>query len=285
MSPSDVFDNLVREVRLCSRNPARIRLLLQREKRALLGRRLLTSRSERSLAAPWSSSGVRGVARRKYVSYEHYVRHQASKLATLDLTEYERTFHTALTQRVRELAVPPGSSVICLGARLGTEVRVFKDLGHFAVGVDLNPGSDNLHVLPGDFHHLQFPDSSCDVVFSNSLDHALELAQVLSEAVRVLKPQGLLVLELMAGSLDGSVSGFFESTFWERCTDVVETPEISAFTQERKLQFELPWNGWHFELRADNASSNPLEADFRPPESADEPVMNQAVEAVQHQHP
>ena len=47
--------------------------------------------------------------------------------------------------------------MLCLGARLGTEVRALHNLGYFAIGIDLNPGVDNPYVLMGDFHKLVFP--------------------------------------------------------------------------------------------------------------------------------
>ena len=47
-------------------------------------------------------------------------------------------------------------TVLCLAARIGTEVKAFLDLGCFAIGIDLNPGTDNRYVVHGDFHDLQF---------------------------------------------------------------------------------------------------------------------------------
>ena len=56
-----------------------------------------------------------------------------------------------------------GCSVLCLGARLGGEVRAFTAMGALSIGIDLNPGPNNAYVLPGDFHHLQFAQSVFDV--------------------------------------------------------------------------------------------------------------------------
>src|SRR5262245_61504792 len=73
-----------------------------------------------------------GFARRAYASYEEYVEHQRAKLAhhlpqlndTLDydLAEFTRRF--ASCRLLREARI-----VLCLGARLGTEVRALKGLG------------------------------------------------------------------------------------------------------------------------------------------------------------
>ena len=66
------------------------------------------------------------------------------------------------------------ASVLCLGARQGTEVKAFLDLGCFAVRIDLEPGAENQFVVQGDFHDLKFPTESVDIVFTNSLDHAFD---------------------------------------------------------------------------------------------------------------
>lgn len=48
--------------------------------------------------------------------------------------------------------------------------------------------------MPADFHHLDFPDGSFDfVVCSAVLHHAVDMAAVLREAARVMKPSGRFV--------------------------------------------------------------------------------------------
>src|SRR5581483_2782763 len=115
------------------------------------------------------------------------------------------------------------------GARLGTEVKAFLDLGCFAVGVDLNPGSGNRYVLHGDFHDLPFPQESVDLVFTNSLDHAFSVDRMIAEMRRVLKPGGLLVLELSCGSSGGKSAGHYESFWWDCVDDVVALFEDHPF--------------------------------------------------------
>ena len=80
--------------------------------------------------------------------------------------------------------------VLCLGARLGGEVRAFRALGALSVGIDLNPGSNNPLVLEGDFHHIQFADETSDVIFTNVIGHAFDLRLLGNEICRVLKPTG-----------------------------------------------------------------------------------------------
>ena len=112
----------------------------------------------------------------------------------------------------------PGMSVLCLGARLGGEVRAFQAMGCFTIGIDLNPGADNTLVLHGDFHHIQFADGSVDIAFTNCLDHVRELAQLLSEVKRVLKPDGIFYMESKAGYANqpgGRMSDHWDCFEWE----------------------------------------------------------------------
>ena len=87
--------------------------------------------------------------------------------------------------------------IVCLGARQGTEVEVLRDLGfQRAIGVDLNPGPANPLVVEGDFHQLDLPDQSVDLVYSNSLDHAFDLNLFFAEAKRVLRPGGYALYDV-----------------------------------------------------------------------------------------
>jgi SAM-dependent methyltransferase len=85
--------------------------------------------------------------------------------------------------------------VLCLGARLGGEVRAFRSLGALAIGIDLNPGPINAVVLPGDFHHLPFAASTFDLIFTNVIGHAFDLARLEHEICRVLKPRGGFLMD------------------------------------------------------------------------------------------
>jgi SAM-dependent methyltransferase len=151
-------------------------------------------------------------ARRKYASYEEYVAHQASTCAALD----------------------GARSVLCLGARLGTEVRALHDLGYFAVGVDLNPGERNPYVLPGDFHRIVFPGASIDAVYTNALDHVFSLEQLVGEVQRLLRPGGIFVADLELGSEEGFVPGEYEAVMWRdhgRLIDQIK--ELGCFELEQ----------------------------------------------------
>jgi SAM-dependent methyltransferase len=185
-----------------------------------------------------------GFRQREYASYEQYVRHQQSKFQYLDLAEYDRNYRRVLKERLQVLALlKKGASVLCLGARQGTEVKAFQELGCFAVGVDLNPGKDNPYVLRGDFHDLQFAAESADVVFTNSLDHAFDVKKMLGEIGRVLKPGGLLIVEAIRGEEEQSAPDHYASFWWKKTEDLVALLAQNGFKAAQRKGFTEPWPG------------------------------------------
>lgn len=143
-----------------------------------------------------------GLRARQYDSYKDYLRIQGSKLKKDRgfASRYSKGLRGSLAYRIATLDVLPGAGlVLCLGARLGGEVQAFLDSGFFAVGIDINPGKGNKHVLYGDFHDLQFPDNSFDMAYTNSLDHVLNMDTMIGEVGRVLKHGGLFMTENKGG--------------------------------------------------------------------------------------
>jgi ubiquinone/menaquinone biosynthesis C-methylase UbiE len=110
---------------------------------------------------------------------------------------------------------------ICAGARQGTEVEVLRDLGYSnAKGIDLNPGPDNPFVLPGDFMHMEYPDSSIDLIYSNCLDHSFDLDGFFREHARVIKPDGLVLYEIMLDCKERA--GSYEVAVWDSDTEIIK---------------------------------------------------------------
>jgi ubiquinone/menaquinone biosynthesis C-methylase UbiE len=196
-------------------------------------------------AGGWKTvPGAEQFQQRQYASYEEYVRHQQSKLQYLDLTEYHRKYREQLRERLQKIsALKKGASVLCLGARLGTEVAAFQDLGCFAVGVDLNPGANNPLVLYGDFHNLQFPAQSVDIIFTNSLDHAFDLKKLTGEITRVLKPGGMLIVEAIRGGEEKSTPDHYASLWWNKTEDLTAMFEQGGFKAIHRESFGQPWPG------------------------------------------
>ena len=166
-----------------------------------------------------------GFARRHYASYDEYVAHQSSKLGGIidRLRETDAKEFDEFRARFSACGalVQPGSA-LCLGARLGTEVRALRSLGHFAVGIDLDPGPKNAYVLHGDFHDLLFPDGSTDVVYTNAMDHVFDLERMIGEVARVLRTGGRFVAEVDEGFREGGIPGDYEAMHWERVETLIE---------------------------------------------------------------
>jgi SAM-dependent methyltransferase len=182
--------------------------------------------------------------KRSYDSYEAYLEHQKAKLETHDFGAYDTEFRDALRERLGALEIKwPGRSVLCLGARIGTEVKAFLDLGADATGIDLNPGEDNPFVVYGDFHDLQFAPGSLDIVYTNSLDHAVDIERIAKEVLRVLKPDGWFILEAVHGREQGINPGFFESFFWKNIDELVRQFENAGFIVMNRRPITRPWPG------------------------------------------
>lgn len=220
-----------------------LRRIRSQGRKALLGARI---------GSEWRDGGE-ALARRSYPDYETYLEHQRTKLDAMRLQSlrgHDARFFAALGARLDELYLPlRGRSVLCLAARQGTEVRAFIDRGAFAIGVDLNPGRENRHVVVGDFHHLQFADGSVDIVYSNSFDHAFDLAAMMAEIRRVLSPDGCLIAEVGAGTEEGGGAGFYEALAWGRADEAVERMTDCGFHVEHRDTFEVPWRGVRVVLR------------------------------------
>ena len=181
---------------------------------------------------------------RSYDSYEAYLEHQKAKLETHDFANYDTEFRTALRERLAALKVDwPARNVLCLAARIGTEVKAFLDLGCFAIGIDLNPGKENRYVVQGDFHDLQFAPESVDVVYTNSLDHAFDIDRIAKEVLRVLKPDGVFIVEAVQGRDQGVNPGFFESFFWKNIDELVQVIEKAGFNVSQRTPISHPWPG------------------------------------------
>jgi SAM-dependent methyltransferase len=207
-----------------------------------------------------------GLRRRNYGSFEEYVDHQASKLVRVerrlrrvqdeDLEGFRANFAGCDALRGRH-------TVLCLGARIGTEVRALMELGHLAVGVDLNPGEANPYVLHGDFHRLVFPDRSFAAVYTNTLDHVFDLPRLIGEVRRVLAPGGAFIADVVPGYDEGHVPGEFESTFWSSLDDLVRALSESGLRLLSRRDLDRPpWQ--QFVMTADLAVAPSRDQDGPP---------------------
>jgi len=188
--------------------------------------------------------GNQNISRRLYPTYDEYVFHQKAKLALLNLHDYTKKHRIALRLRLKGLdIIKDKQSVLCLAARIGSEVKAFIDLGYFAVGIDLNPGEDNRYVLSGDFHSLQFADNSVDIVFTNSLGHIYNLDSFIKEVKRVMRSNGVFISETVRGSEEGREPGFFKSFLWRKIYDIVGEIENRGMILIERQEISYPWAG------------------------------------------
>ncbi len=109
----------------------------------------------------------------------------------------------------RARLVPPAThtaavlvDIACGGGLMGPYVG---SLGYRHVGLDLSHGSlrlaagHGIAALRADAHRLPLADESADVVVAGEvLEHVRDADTVLAEAVRVLRPGGMLVLDTLA---------------------------------------------------------------------------------------
>jgi len=211
--------------------------LFTRLKRSLRKRSLF-----RKFGEQWAEADA--FQKRQYRSYDDYLEHQAAKLETHNFGDYDEEFRNALRERLVALDIDwPGRNVLCLGARIGTEVKAFLDLGATAIGIDLNPGPDNPYVVRGDFHNLEFAPGSMDVVYTNSLDHAFDIDRIAAEVWKVLKPDGQFIVEASHGRDQGIKPGFFESFFWKNVDELIRLFEKGGFSVSRRTPIKRPWPG------------------------------------------
>jgi len=195
----------------------------------------------------WKDEAEGGLRRRDYKDYDEYLTHQKLKLdemvkikggfSNFDIFDYRIKFY----QRFRHLVnlLPRDATILCCGARQGTEVDVLHDLGFVqARGIDLNPGPGNPLVTSGDMMHLEAADNSLDLIYTNCVDHAFDLEAMITEHARALKPSGCLLYDIGVNMEEGG--GPFEAISWDLTEDVVARM-LQKFETLVRVERERQW--------------------------------------------
>ena len=101
---------------------------------------------------------------------------------------------SAHTRRMLELAaLPPGASILDLGAGSGETLALLRGLGYAAEGLDLEPRGEGVH--QGDFLRAPYADKSFDALLSQCAFFVSgDQPGALREAWRLLKGDGTLLL-------------------------------------------------------------------------------------------
>lgn len=181
---------------------------------------------------------------RDYADYEEYVTHQKQKwdemlkakggLSGGEIASFRIKFFRRFAYVSRLLS--SDAAVLCAGARQGTEVEVFRDLGfRNAVGIDLNPGPDNPYVVPGDFMHLDAADSSLDLIYCNAVDHAFQLEKFFAEHARAIHPRGYALYDIAIQE-----GGAFEAVEWSH-EEALFSLILKYFDKVIKVETEQKW--------------------------------------------
>ena len=167
---------------------------------------------------------------KKYENYDAYVNHQSANLKSRHkyFTKMFKARHKRIGTRIHNGLKPLSSidgPVLCLGSRLGEEVKVFRDMNMEALGIDLFPGYNNPYVIQGDFHDIKFDNNTFGLVYTNSLDHALQLDKVAKECARVLKDDGILFLDVTTNKTHVGEKQLakcaYESMVWDDIEDIL----------------------------------------------------------------
>ncbi len=127
-----------------------------------------------------------------------------------------------------EKHIPQGGKVLCLGARFGEEVLAFRRLGYDAIGIDLWADEGDL-VIKGDWNDLPF-ENEFDVIYTNSIDHAWDIEEMIQEIEKALKSIGKVIIALDQAhtNADTEIEAKFadptryEAMLWNSNKDVID---------------------------------------------------------------
>ena len=142
-----------------------------------------------------------------YDNYQKYLDHQKEK--TTDPERIKKWMNEEWTikyegfkeifERNKQFLIDK-MNAICLGARTGQEVKVLRDIGMNAIGIDLVAFPP--YTITGDIHNLEQQDSSYDFVFTNIFDHSLYPEKFCFEMERICESSGIIMIHIQLG-IDG----------------------------------------------------------------------------------
>lgn len=135
----------------------------------------------------------------EYESYEEYKKIQIDA----NIKKLKNVWCSPATLKQINTLIPDANSILCHGARNGSEVRWFKDLYPQAevIGTDISyTANDFPDMVEWDFHEVNDEwVGKFDIVYSNSFDHSYDPEKCLTTWVGQLSENGVLCVELMVG--------------------------------------------------------------------------------------
>jgi len=164
------------------------------------------------------------IKNRHHSTYEDYVEFQKKK--TSDPEKRKKwlgdEWETKLQDFKSEIskisqALDSSKKVLCVGARTGQEVEAFKQLGvEDVIGIDIVPSLPL--VKEGDMNCIDFKDNTFDIVYTNSLEYAYDIKNVISEIERVTKIDGFIFIQCRVGNEDSQAEYKIENPIYDILT-------------------------------------------------------------------
>jgi SAM-dependent methyltransferase len=129
---------------------------------------------------------------------------RAGRLTKLESIYRKLALHDHVSFIVRAAGKRPAVDLLDVGCGSGTLLGLLKQRGFRAIGVDFSAeaaglaGAENgVRVVVGSLDQAGFPDHSFDIVtLFHVLEHVANPRQVLAEVSRILKPGGVIVVQV-----------------------------------------------------------------------------------------
>lgn len=196
---------------------------------------------------------LKDLAKTSSITLDHYNAHAQSfweGTRDHDVTQNRDAF-------LQSFHGPGPFRILDFGCGPGRDLKVFRDLGHEAIGlegaerfVELARSYSSCEVWQQDFLHLELPDQYFDGIFANAaLFHvpSQELPRVLKELFATLRPDGILFSSNPRGDNEEGWNGQRYGCYydWERWCELVTAVgfiEISHYYRPPGLPREQqPW--------------------------------------------
>lgn len=135
-----------------------------------------------------------------YKNYEEYIHNQMEKNLNSDTIEMCKKIRKERIDEFYKIfknilkVVNDKNYALCIGARYGEEAEAAKKIFNKVEAIDLVEYPPLVKV--GDMHNLEFPNHTFDLIYTNALDHSFNPHKAIEECYRVLKPKGILIVDI-----------------------------------------------------------------------------------------